>query len=430
MKFLFVNIFCFFLVIPAVSQTKADSLNLHLLNGAYDRVIELLGPKTDLSATEVSYLAYALRKSGAIQTAASTLSDYVAEKEYNADLALQLADISYEAGYLDQALKYYELVFQADSGNKQTYLPLGNLYLAFDNVYKAISVLKYAHQQDSSNVQYMMRLSDAYIAAKRLRNADQILRKAYAFDPENLKIQRNLVKLNYSLDNLAFVQNLCRNGMKKYPADFFFYYYDGMTFYKEAQFKSAVFFLEKAYSRNSFDDNIKKYLGIAYFKTEQYDKSIDLLKRYISDNDHAPDVDFFLGCALSYTGDNVLALPYLQKALDLLTPENKVIAELNLQMGISNRALKLFETAEQKFDLALEADSTQAVLAMFYKGSMYDFDLNEKKQAKVYYQQFIDFLDRSSKKVSEGNATYKGAAERRITAITEDLFFLEGVKDE
>ncbi|MFB6340494.1 tetratricopeptide repeat protein [Saccharicrinis sp. FJH62] len=429
MKYLVVSSFLAFIVFSGFAQSR-DSLNLYMIKGEYRSVIELLDQKPDLNRIEISYLAYALDKTGSSQKAAGKLTEYITDNGFNTELGLQLADICYEAGYLDQSLKYYEMVIRSDSSMTRTYLPLASLYLTFDKNYNAIKLLRFAHQQDSLNVQYMIRLSDAYIASKRLRNADEILRKAYTADPENLKVQRGLVKINYNLGNLAFVQEICKKGMDKYPYDYFFYYFDGMTFYKGGDFKSAAYFLEKAYKRNTSDDNIKKYLGIAYFKTEQYDKSIGLLKRYISDNENSADVAFFLGCALSYTGDNVLALPYLQKAMDLLTPEDKVIAELYLQMGISNRALKLYDLAEQKFDKALEADSTQAVLALFYLGSMYDFDLDNKKQAKLYYQQFIDFLDRSGKKVSENNATYQGAAERRITAITEELFFKEGIEDE
>jgi tetratricopeptide (TPR) repeat protein len=429
MKQLLLNacLFCFF--ISAYSQSR-DSLDLLMLKGEYNKVIEGLDQKNGLDRTEISYLAFALRKTGSVNKAANVLTEYITSNGFNTDLGLQLADICYEAGYLDQSLKYYELVIQSDSSITRTYLQLANLYLTFDKVYSAINLLKFAHQQDTLNIQYMMRLSDAFIAAKRIRNADEILRKAYSFDPENLKVQRDLIKINYNLKNLAYVQEICQKGMNRYPNDYFFYYYDGMTFYKGGDFESAAYFLAKAKKLNSNDDNIKKYLGIAYYKTEQYDKSIDLLKRYISNDGHAPDVDFFLGCALSYTGDNVLALPYLQKALDMLTPENKVIAELHLQMGISNRVLKLYEVAEKNFKNALEADSAQAVLALFYLGSMYEYDINEKKQAKAYYEQFVHYVEKSDKKISEANNTYLGVAKRRITAITEELFFLEGVKNE
>lgn len=407
-------------------QGQVDSVAFYSLQGQYDKIIRYLSDKPDISQQEKQVLAMAWAKNSHLGKAIEVVKTHIEEDGFTTGAGLLLGDLTYRAGYLDQSLNAYSKVFMTDSTEKRAYLPLAGLLLTFDKNIKAIEVLKYGLEKDSTNIAMLMKLSDAYLKVNRFRNSDEVLRRAFKLDPENLSIHRDLVKVNFKIKEYAYVHSLCKKGVESYPDLYFFYYYDGLSFYRESDFESAYNLLIQANELNSFNSNITKYLGISGFKTERYSEAVKHLKYSIRDNEDAADVNFYLGCALSYLGDNVLALPYLQKAQDILTPEPRVMAEIHLQKGISNRALKLYDNAERDFSTALKSDSTQAVLALFYQASMYEFDLDRKKEAKQLYLEFISYIDRHNLTLTEGDNTYRGVADRRITAITEELFFIEG----
>ena len=406
-----------------------DTLKLNFLKGDYEAVIKTCSKNWNLSADEALIYFYALKQLNKSDELIEITGIYSQKMPDNPLILKYTAAILLEYGRLNESLQYYEKLLLNDPENTAYLVPKFNILKIKEDFSNAIHVMKKAISVDSTNVTFYTKLSDVYVSINEMRLAEQAMRRAYQLDKDNELIKRELVKLNFEINNYGLIHNLCHTEILKDGSNRFYYRYNGSAFYREGNFISARENLQFAYNNGSRNKYLIKYLGISYFKSGDHYKAAKYLKEYIKEYDHAADVDYYLGSSLSYLEDHITALPYLQKALDLMTPEKKVIAEIYLQKGMSNRALKFYDYAKADFLTAIKTDSAQAVLAYFYLGSMHEFDLKLKNEALNYYTEFLEQNSIKDAEPSQNMASYKSAAEQRIMALKEELFFNKNITE-
>ncbi|MBE1554623.1 tetratricopeptide repeat protein [Sporosarcina limicola] len=123
------------------------------------------------------------------------------------------------------------------------------------------------------------------------------------------------------------------------------------------------------------------YYGLAnlYYNKERYEEAAKLYETAIRQGVEEADAYFMLGKSLERTGNEKLALPYLQRAAEL-APED---LEARLSYGILLANMELFKEAGAEFRFILKQDEEHAD-AHYNLGLLYAVSTNDKADALLH----------------------------------------------
>jgi len=126
------------------------------------------------------------------------------------------------------------------------------------------------------------------------------------------------------------------------------------------------------------------FYGLAnlYFNQERYDEAATLYEKSIQAGVKEADAYYMLGKSLERTEKGKLALPYMQRAMEL-APDD---LEIRLSYGIVLANEGIYELAEHEFQTILEADDTNAD-AHFNLGFLYAVSTEDRESALHHLKQ-------------------------------------------
>jgi tetratricopeptide (TPR) repeat protein len=138
------------------------------------------------------------------------------------------------------------------------------------------------------------------------------------------------------------------------------------------------------------------------------------------------EVHFFLGSALAQSPEKARAMIHLNRSLELMAPDPKVVSRIYAEKGYIRRLQEKYEEAYTLYRSSWEADSTNPI-ALYYMASILDNSMHRSADALADYQHFIRQLDsQPAASRSQGQIpTIREIVEDRIIAIQEELFFLD-----
>lgn len=126
------------------------------------------------------------------------------------------------------------------------------------------------------------------------------------------------------------------------------------------------------------------YYGLAnlYYNSERYEEASKLYEQSIRKGVDEADAYFMLGKSLEHAGNQKLALPYLQRSVEL-APED---LEVRLSYAILLANLELYEEAGNELRFIIKTDEENAD-AHYNLGFLYAVSTNEKDLALHHLKQ-------------------------------------------
>jgi len=131
-------------------------------------------------------------KADDLSAAIEKLKVDVAGKPDDAELRVQLGNLYYESGLLDQALESYLEAVKLDSLHVGARLNLGAVYVDKGDSGGAIKVLEAARRLDPANPMVYTNLGSTYYWLQRYDEAGDMYLAALALDPNNVEAHFNL----------------------------------------------------------------------------------------------------------------------------------------------------------------------------------------------------------------------------------------------
>ncbi|MCZ4244639.1 tetratricopeptide repeat protein [Pedobacter punctiformis] len=271
------------------------------------------------------------------------------QQPQNLPILFSLASINSRRGNNDKAKTYYKEIIKIDSNNFNVYKQLANLYpIPTDSL--RLLYLQKANKLNPLEGDIAYDLAESYQRLKNNSLAYKTLDVAINADSGNLILQR--AKLPVA------------NALKKY----------------DEVIKSGEKLL-----KDGADGNVLKDVAMAYYYTKRYQKTIDLLKLLESLGMQNESTLYYTTLSYRQLKDYKTAGIYAKKTIDEgISPNTSNYYDLLGLIYNENNQLNL-ATAAYKKGLQFKANPS----IYYHLGILYDFKYKDKKNALIYYGQYL-----------------------------------------
>lgn len=255
-----------------------------------------------------------------------------------------------------------------------------------------------AYRRDSLDAQVVARIANLFNLNQQYQDAIDITETYRLTDTMNINVNRQNAKA-YCL-NKEYKKSIERHEALKQMGDnsFMTLYYLGMSYYNEEQIYEAYDILKEARHQNPQDINVLYYLAQTCVRT-------------------------------SYKEEG---LTYMQKAIELTTPNDTLMARL---YGCLAECYMCVNKPYDQIEALKEQYKRNKKRVIYYRiAQIYD-DEKDYTKAIQYYEKYMAMVPEEERVRRDENGnplnisrTYYQLAERRVRLLKEDDFFRNGVK--
>lgn len=362
------------------------------------------------------------RTDSAIQTLNHALRLFPGNWTFRRILAGQL----FEAGAYPEAEEHYSVFARADSGDVEAWLKLARIASIKQQHVRALRLLHHILNLDSTNFSSLVMLGDI-LTRKNDSTAIFYYEKAYDLFPGNQQVAYALANWYLQSGTPLRAVPVCERVLVTDTANIRFLKLLGYAHYKADQPDRSIKYFHRAIELGDSTAFSFKFAGISRYLTASFPEAIQALSVAAELDSTDAEIHFFLGASLAGTTRKEEAMYHLDRSLELIEPDPRVVARIYSEQGNIMRLETEYEKAYEYYQRAWEADTTDP-MAIYYMASILDNSLHRSKEALADYRLFIDKLDRMPAERSGKNQqlpTIRQIVEDRIEMLTEELFFLD-----
>lgn len=409
-----------FLLIYSTTVFCQDNYELLYLNNNFDQIISIATNKNSMD--DYFWLSLILDKKGKSIEAINTLEEGVLKYADNARLEIELANMYYETGIYAKALPYLKK-HQANPGLFLKYI----VVLEFQEDHNtAIKLLKRELIEDSLNLNYLSHLGDNYFDIDSIELAISYYDKILKQNPNDQSTAKKLASLYLKTKKYAKCVEVCDTILDSDSSNVKFIKYKGMANFNNGNFLDAeacFTFLNNSGDSSKF---VLKHLGISEFHNSKFKKSrehlIDAFK--LDSNDY--ETCFFMGKGYLNSPTPEKGIYFYNRVDSLLQADPLIISTLYAEKQSIYSSINKYEEALNCYMLAYKYNPKPEYL--FFIASMYQNNLDDKKNAYKYYNLFLEKLPpkpESEHIYDEKQITIslRKVAENNIIKLKEELFF-------
>jgi tetratricopeptide (TPR) repeat protein len=207
----------------------------------------------------------------ALQTGKEALAKYPADPAIRTSHALLLG----ENGQTDEAVKILRAQLHGDTGDRDTYLNIAQVYergRRYKEAEEAAHIAEALPGQPRENEMVWFLLGAIYERQKSFGKAEEQFKKVLAVNPKNAPV---LNYYGYMLGDLGIrldeAESLVQQALKEEPYNGAYLDSLGWIFFKENKLSASEITLRKAVERERHDATIHSHLGDLYSKTGRGD---------------------------------------------------------------------------------------------------------------------------------------------------------------
>ncbi|MBN1119035.1 MAG: tetratricopeptide repeat protein [Bacteroidales bacterium] len=386
-------------------------------------------------------------------TAYSTVTDSVIQQ--NNELAFQFFQESEEFKKnfnITQATKSIKKAIQLDSLNLTYLYQFADICKLSDNTKGEIQTYQKIIEIDSTLINAKFRLSNAYFKSKDYIKAFLGYQEIFSKDSTNWLALRKLALCaeNIEVPN-SFVLPYYWQVLALNPDDKLSKYRISALLLEDNEYEKAVDELNLFIATDSNDTQFRKNIGFAYLNIHNYDSAIVHFTKCVEENDTSFFVEKYLGLSYQSKGENQQAIhwlesalnqktddyqtyyflgkansdllrfeqstKYLNMAMNLLRPNEKVISKVYYELGRSYEGSDNYEMATESYNKAVQYDRENVML--YYTLGTYYYLMSDIELAEKYLSMYID----SSKAYNKVNSYYLHESENIVRRIQENKFW-------
>ncbi|MFZ0281368.1 MAG: tetratricopeptide repeat protein [Bacteroidales bacterium] len=377
--------------LKAQDNPSGSTIDLMLLRGDYGKVIDtcsqiLVHDSLNAGVYYKMGLAYQnlLEEDRSLESFSRAANLNPGSKVY----IFMLAKGYYNKGKYDLAGPLLSKLCSIDSMNWLYAHYLTGVYMQDNKFDDAIDIYKKFLSRDSANHVYLDRIAYASLKKGDFAYATELYEKSLSLDRKNISAIKNLAYLYTAALRPDTAVQLLSDGIETDPSDMDLYVRRAQLNYSQNYTKRA---LDDYLVILASGDSSKLYLkraGIGYCNNFQPEESLSyLLKAYDQDSSDFETCSY-LGQSYNKLGDMNTSIHYYNRAVKLLTPVNMqlgltyyLIAESQKGGGMYREAIKSYIKAR---NIRLDPNINMVI------ANIYDEKLNNRKQAIMYYQRYLD----------------------------------------
>jgi hypothetical protein len=354
------------------------------------------------------------------------------------------------------AIRSFQKSYEIDTLRSEILSELGSCYKSLDDYGNALGFYEKAMRKTPLSSGLMADAANAYLMSEKYERALELYRSLYKNEPHNVYFLRNIARCyDYmgnedsaivSYDKCLYPINgdyqstyrLCTLWLKKKAYDQALsltarYMFLDSTNARINSLNAYLYMMKREYPeakrlflrcyRNHDESKFTlKYLGITAFKLDDMESAKTYLEKAYQIDSADYEVTNFLGIACSSSVYKRQGIFYLNKTLQLITPDSVYLGNIYGNLGKAYDAYSNApcEKALESYLRALELNpfDTLSVCLIAIK---YDNCLKNKTMAVKYYRQFIDmFPARKKNEPAEPNVISRyNLALRRLKELTQ-----------
>lgn len=316
-----------------------------------------------------------------------------------------LARINKMAGKHDEAQKIYLDLLKSEPNNIMALSDLAEIYMTNKISDSAANTYQKLAGLDTLNVDYLFKwANNQWNSGNHFESLDNY-KKALKIDPYYLPVIYDLSRIFVKLRMQDTAITILENNIKHYPDESGLYAETGHVYFSMADYKSAIFYFEKAVSMGQRGFELYRRLGISYYSVQEYEKSRDAFELLIKKDTSDYKICLYLGHIYNVFGQGQKSLDFLNRSLALITPDSMTLA--TIYSGIV-RSYQIQKKYAEQIDAII---ARQEIIPESYKtaryleeiAEIYERNLNNKQKAVEYYQNYynsvkdIEWLSKETK---------------------------------
>lgn len=351
----------------------------------------------------------------AITILEQNLQDSIQNQVFLQKLALAHSNL----GNITHAKHYYQQILNMDSGNISALNKLGTLYLKEKNYNHASQCYQKLLQHDSTNSYYLKKLAHIKSRQGLLSKAVQLYDSALKYNPQDLESVISLVEIYKGFMEIddkyeeLFQQSL-QHGLKLDSLNISLLEIKAKSEYKLRNYKKSIQSLNRIFANHA--DTITSHaqlMGVCHVQLDYLEDAKNWFELIVNRGEDTELTHYYLGKVFDKIGDNDRAAHHFNIAIEKGISENIYsyylsLAETYEKDGKLGDAIRAYQEAYQY--------NPQNIL-LYKLARNYDKYYRDKRTAQIYYQKFLDKVNR--------NSLYKEYASRRIGEIKEHLHSLD-----
>lgn len=392
---------------------------------AIDRMDNLTGNELNQEITELRVSA--LMGLYKYQEAIPYLEKLYLQDSLNTGRVTELANCYLLLGDFIMAQKYYLKALQMNPDNNYVIQQLANSYFKLDAFAKAKNY--YLKVYDSDSTLYLSRqLAKCYENLDATDTAVYFYQISMIFNPSDFESTYRLANLYKTGEEYVKGISLTDTYLLKDSSNFKMLRLSGFLHFLNGTYDRSVKRFEQCVALGDTSDFVNKYLGYSYFRTGEFELAKDYLeKAFLNDTTNA-DLCYALGLSCDYSIYKKLAIYYLNKTIDLLTPSPEYMSHVYQDLATANTGYSKFNDALDAYLAAYELTPNDTLL-IFKIASHYDNRTDDKETALFYYQKFMDTRPGNRQALPKMPGmmvvSYYDYVEKRMADIKEEMFWEE-----
>ncbi|MCT4646642.1 MAG: tetratricopeptide repeat protein [Carboxylicivirga sp.] len=407
---------------------NAQTTQQLLSEGNFEALVSKMEQRINsLDREEYYYLSLAYQQTGYPDKAINKLLNNI--QNLNTKEEDLLCRCYIQTGNYEKALPLCNKKYLVAPTDAKNIIRLAEINNFHKNYTYNIEILGKYVSQDSLNYSINLLLAESYQKSKQIEDAIEVYKMILAQYPENLKVALRLGQLYNSQKKYVECHELCVPYIDKLENNRNFLLLAGIANFKNGSNHNAKVMFSRLEAQGDSSFITKKHLGITYYRLENFDKATTYLLAAMEIKDMDPEVAYFLGASLEQSNQPLDGKQYLLLAQELIKPSPALMEKSNVKLALMHFDTNHYTEAIQYYELAFEY-SPETCQYLYHIATIYDYALENPKQAGVYYDQFIKALPKKldSKKSDERYAIQlKTVANRRLAQLKEEDFFKNGI---
>jgi len=280
------------------------------------------------------------------------------------DAATRLAEHYTNLGWLNEALKIYNILIEQHPDEYPVLLACGNICYRKENFKEALSIFKKLSILKPDRVEGWNNLGIVQIAMKDFNAAKNAFQKVLEIEPDNHGALLNMGNYHdhVGATNTAIEYFKKATAVRPYYTEAWFNL--GNAYLKKKQYEKAIEIFEKSLQYNPKFSSAFKNIGFAFEQLENYDKAVAFYHKALQIN--RTDHSLYVNIATVYTRQKKYdpAKDFFLKAVKL-APNDAAgwlgLRSLSLLMGDIKTYIKSTLSILHRLDVKEVADSLQTL---------------------------------------------------------------------
>ncbi len=411
-----------------LSQTiENKTINKLMLESKYSQVVALLEDKelkgAELTDKEKFNLAISYQRLLNHNKAIRTLS-FLRKKTPNDQALLFLLGESYKAmGSVRAAKSVYEMVIEKDSSNIIARIELAKLSVESKKYGEAKNIYQFLILQDSSNSYYLRQCGYVLYRLNANKEAEKYLKEAIKINEYDPKAALWLAKIFFDKQMYNEAIEIIKNSTKFNPVNLPLNKLYAEVLFKMKKYNSASGQYNNVIVLGDSSSVIFQKLGLSLYSSvatrdslEENKKEVILLEAIEALEKSVEKEKTNNALTLTYLGFCFKALkkydeaiPYLEKALNAMTPD--YIDRVYSTLGASYELSEKYPEAIKSYSKSLEYSNKDSH-SVFRLATLYDRYYADKRVAIAHYKKYLRLVD-------DTNDVLTNYSKKRISDLKE-----------